>query len=233
MGSEGSFAKAMIQSWDPVAQAAIFVKTVEGAPWDSLVNFSNTSNPSFAYTLELFFFLSPDRTKMYVYTRDDGGFNGGSFISQHYALAKFADVTLNLTPATTGLTFSEFINDSYLDWQASGESEDFTSYFITGYKVHGDAIRKFQNNYIQLYTNNDVFSLFDFQNRWDYSISGNTGRWSNRQRITMDDSNYKYRSRRLKTRGHGKALQYKVTSVSGEPFNIVGWSTWETGNSSA
>lgn len=138
-----------------------------------------------------------------------------------------------VTPNSTKLTFAEFDGDSYKDWVTVGENADFPSYFITGYKIHGDAIRKFQSNYTQIYTRNEIPSVFDFQSRWDYATFGDTGRWSNVQRVTMDDTRYGFRTKRLKNRGHGKVMQYKVTSVDGQPFNLIGWSTLESGNTSA
>lgn len=131
------------------------------------------------------------------------------------------------------LTFAEFDNEDYLDWASDDEDIDFSSYFITGYKVHGDGIRKFQSNYTQIFTRNEVSSQFDFQSRWDYAISGNTGRWSNVQRVIVNNLNYDFRTKRLKNRGHGKVLQYKVTSVTGKPFNIIGWVSTESANSNA
>lgn len=133
---------------------------------------------------------------------------------------------------STHLTFGEFTDDDYVDWFTSGEAADFTSYFITGFKVHGNAIKKFQSNYTQIFTRNDIPSVFDFQSRWDFALSGDTGRWSNVQRVTMDDTNYQFRTKRLKIRGHGKVLQYKVNSVTGQPLNMIGWSSLETANAS-
>jgi hypothetical protein len=43
---------------------------------------------------------------------------------------------------------------------------------------------------------------------------------------------YRVRYKRVKVRGHGIVLQYKVTSYPGQPFDIDGWSVFETGNQS-
>jgi hypothetical protein len=229
MSTTGAYVKVIVQKWSPESQSATFVAEAEGSPWNTETDLGGSSNPVLKYTnypKTLMAFLSPDFTTVYIH----GTYDGSEPISNKYILAKFGDLTVTLNPPQTGLTFSEFTNINYLDWQASGESQDFDSYFISGYKVHGDASRKFQANYINLWCRNDDFSEFDFNSRWDYSISGDSGRWSNLQRVTMDDTNFGYRTRRLKCRGHGKALQYKVTSVTGQPFDIVGWSAWETGN---
>lgn len=130
-----------------------------------------------------------------------------------------------------GITFSDEHDTDYVDWDTPGTADDFTSYFITGYKLSGESLRKFQINYIRWYCNNETASVFDFVSRWDYSENGDTGRWSSTQRVTMDGvGDYSYRTKRLKVRGHGLVNQMKVTSVSGQPFNITGWSRWESSN---
>jgi hypothetical protein len=48
----------------------------------------------------------------------------------------------------------------------------------------------------------------------------------------VSDTNYDIKYNRLKVRGEGLALQYKVYSEEGQPFSIVGWSVYETGNAS-
>jgi len=109
----------------------------------------------------------------------------------------------------------------------------YDSYFITGYKVHGDANKKFQANYLNLYNETipEYLGSYDFQSVWDYAVDNVTGKYTQTQRITFDDSQYAYKTKRLKIRGNGKALQFKVNSVGNEPFSIIGWSGWETANS--
>lgn len=128
------------------------------------------------------------------------------------------------------LIFAEFKNRNYIDWALSVPTI-YNSHFTTGYKLRGDAIKKFQTNYIKVYANNIDPSTFDIFSKWDYTLTGNTGRWSSIQRVTMEDpTNYSVRVKRLKMRGHGLALQFKVASVEQEPFNIIGWTTWDTAN---
>jgi hypothetical protein len=127
-------------------------------------------------------------------------------------------------------TFAENKDDTYVDWETFGTGINYDSYFVTGYKVHGDAQRKFQSNYVYVYADHEEPSKFYFQGIWNYATSGNTGRYSSRQYIQMDAGNYGYRWKRIKVRGHGISLQFKVTSEDGEPFDLVGWTVFETGN---
>jgi hypothetical protein len=130
------------------------------------------------------------------------------------------------------MTFSEARNEGLLDWEEATDGETFVSYLIPGYMVRGEAIRKFQSNYLRFWTRNDDPSVFDVQSRWDFSNASTTGRWSNPQRIDMTElnGNYDFRSRRIKFRGHGLALTFKITSVEQEPFNLIGWSALESAN---
>lgn len=142
--------------------------------------------------------------------------------------SKFKYLTVNNT--TNKITFSEFLNDNLIDWETPSLNQEYTSYLISGYKVRGEGIRRFQNNYLQIFCDNTNLSTFDIYGRWDFANSANSGRWSQIQRVTMDDSNFRYGSRRLKMRGSGLALNFKITSVTQEPMNIVGWTALETIN---
>jgi hypothetical protein len=128
------------------------------------------------------------------------------------------------------ITFAEANNFNYVDWSNFEEGSVYDSYFITGFKITGEAIKKFQSTWIQLYFDNEDLPTVDFQGLWDYATSGNTGRWSSVQRISFADTRYSTVTTRRKVRGHGKALQFKIQSVESEPFKVVGWSTYYTVN---
>lgn len=123
---------------------------------------------------------------------------------------------------------------NYTDWVTyDAVGVDYTSYFISGYKVHGNAQRKFQSNYVYIFSKT-IPSQYNFQALWDYANTGDSGSWSSQshQSVVVSDTNYDIKHNRLKVRGQGLTLQFKVYSSAGQPFRIVGWSTWETGNAS-
>lgn len=126
-------------------------------------------------------------------------------------------------------TFSETRRTEYKDWITyTTTGEDYTSSFTSGYTVPNPNT-DFQNNYTVLYC--DVGSKFYVQGMWDFSISGNSGRWSNKQLIDSPvTTNYSDGIFRRKIRGHGKALQIKVTSYPGSDFNISGWGAFLSSN---
>jgi hypothetical protein len=130
------------------------------------------------------------------------------------------------------VTFADERSESYIDWFSfNSVGVGYTSSFTSGYKVHGDGQRKTQPTYINLFfdTSDDDSSL-DFRSIWQYANTGTTGRWSSAQRITTTSNDYDYTRRRIKSRGSGIVYQFNVTSVSGQPFFLIGWSVFETAN---
>lgn len=127
-------------------------------------------------------------------------------------------------------TFAEEYDLNYIDWFDGENPDSFESYFVSGYRLRGEAQRKFQSNYCTIFTDNTIPSAYFFQGIWDYATSGNTGRWGSRQRVSFTADDYTYKKRRLKVRGHGIALQYRVESVANRPFDIIGWSIFESVN---
>lgn len=134
---------------------------------------------------------------------------------------------------TYNFTFASKINASYIDWFTYDlAGVNFDSFLVTGYKIVGGAIRRAQNNWVRIFTAMDTDDQeYFFQGIWDYAITGaGTGRWSSKQHIIHTDTNYSTVSKRLKIRGHGLVFQYKLSSIDGKPFTIVGWSRLDTVN---
>lgn len=130
-----------------------------------------------------------------------------------------------LTSVNTQFTFSEENDDvNFLDWFSyDNTGVDYTSFFITGYNLHGKAIAKWSNTYVYMYLGGADPSAYTIQGIWDYANTGNSGRYTNVQQITNFSPNYNNTFRRHKIRGHGMSLQIYVSSISGQPFTIQGW----------
>jgi hypothetical protein len=122
-------------------------------------------------------------------------------------------------------TFSEEYDESYLDFLSfDGIGADYTSFFITGYKLRGQAIKTFEVQYVNMFSRmNNAENSYKFQTLWDFSNQLNSNRWSTIQVINNIDTRFDTVSRRHKVRGRGYALQFKVASVTGQPFDIQGW----------
>lgn len=146
-------------------------------------------------------------------------------------------VTFFVPTGPYALTFSEENNEDYVDWYThatlyapGGTPVDYDSYFVTGYRIRGQASKKYQTPYIYVFSNSEEDTSYKIQGIWDYASNGNSGRWSSIQLINNTRENYRYLYRRHRIRGQGMVLQIKVSSVTGEPFSIIGWSTYDTVN---
>jgi len=148
---------------------------------------------------------------------------------------ELASVPKFLTTYSSGgvyyVTFSEASDSRYVDFYTfDSAGVDYESYFTSGYRVRGDGQRKFQANYVYVFSDNLMNNRYHFQTVWDYGTDADFGDYSSKQLITTTAGGWRYKANRLRLRGSGLAVQYRVTSISGQPFNIIGWSTFNTGN---
>lgn len=128
-------------------------------------------------------------------------------------------------------TFANRTADTYKDWESYDDfGIMYNSYFKSGQRLDGQALAKGQANWVNIYSRTEEPVKYNFQALWDFANTGDTGRWSSSQQITHTDTNYSNANRRLKVRGHGKAMQFKVSSVLDEPFDIIGWASFRTIN---
>lgn len=124
-------------------------------------------------------------------------------------------------------TFADEHDEDYVDWFSyDDEGENYTSYFITGYKVHGEALRKFGIQYLAMLANSAEANAFTVQGIWDYNTDTNSGKFTSPQ-VVNNTAGPTVRIRRVKIRGRGYVLQFKVNSIDGRPFDIIGWSMVE------
>ena len=127
------------------------------------------------------------------------------------------------------ITFSNQKDSGYIDWYTYDTAgTDFTSYFFTGYKVRGQAIRKFQTNYAVIFMENEDNASLFLTGYWDYSNNTNSGRVSVSQQCYKARNYFGMSHRRLKIRGSGLALQMKFESEEGKPFTLIGWSALDS-----
>jgi hypothetical protein len=185
----------------------------------------NTSNKAFyPYT----FVGTTDYIKHALYIVGPGGSNSPDPVFKYPVTIPVPNVV-----GEAVLTFGEERDDvNWVDWISDttsyqGTGIGFTSYFFTGYNLAGKALTKWSPTYVYVYSDNTAFTQYKIKGRWDFASSGNAGKDSNYQVITNDKPNYQYVYRRHKIRGRGMALQLNVQSISGQPFNIIGWTIWE------
>jgi hypothetical protein len=147
------------------------------------------------------------------------------------SVVKFLTIGNFGTDDTEALTISQFNRSDYGDWESyGGAPSNFSSYFITGYRVRGDLLKKFQSNYMVVIMEQEDDSSCLIQGVWDYSNSPSTGHYTSSQQLFRSNTTKDYSRRKIKIRGNGYSLQFKFRSETGMPFTIVGWTTSDTGN---
>lgn len=156
--------------------------------------------------------------------------NGINIVESFVGTAGY--ITKFITSKGNDFTFSEAHLDSYLDWVSEGDGIDYRSYFITGFGVHGQAQKYFQAGYVFVYAEDpdENGCAYIMQGLWDWANSGDTGRFTTKQRVDLPANNFGVIKRRLLLRGQGLSLQLKFESVPERPFHIIGWSRWESAN---
>lgn len=189
------------------------VSVTDRYSYDGILNF-NTYNKAF-----------------YPYTVDNSAssINGIIYVASPGGLAATESSVKYFVSDGGKVSFGDEHDDSFTDW-VSQVPVNYSSYFITGYKLHGQGQRRFQMPYIYVYSRPDEITqtvAYKIQGLWDYATSGNSGRWSTTQVVNNWSPNFGLFFRRHRIRGRGLVLQLKVSSVDGQPFDIMGWSAYE------
>lgn len=130
------------------------------------------------------------------------------------------------------LSYAQPVDDSYVDWESVDDTGlTYDSYVVAGFKVHGQAQKKFQANYIVLWTENDEDAGGFVQAYWDSATSTSGHRASQKEALIISHNFQAFGTRRVWLRGQGLMLNVKITSDGNKPFTVLGWSTFESGNS--
>lgn len=154
-----------------------------------------------------------------------GGVVGAELVPKFYYL-----VTGTLSGGANKLSWAQENNTQYLDWQTDFSSTlDYDSYFHTGSQIHAEGDKNFNSEYITIFSQTVQDSGFYVQGRWDFSNSGDSGKWSSKQQgYSTRRWNRDVTRRRLLIRGSGPALKLAFSSDANKPFFILGWTSWET-----
>jgi hypothetical protein len=195
------------------------VDTTDRYTYNKVLNFNTHNGAFFPYTV--------DTTSASINGIRYVNFSGG--LDKPLPAMKF--VCSFSFSGSYGITFAEEISTDYEDWSSTPlEGVNFDSYFVTGYKLHGQAQRRFQIPYIYMFSRAAEATAYKIQSIWDYATSGNSGKWSSLQTTYNNKPYFGMIFRRHRLRGQGLVLQIKVTSVDGYPFDIMGWSSYENAN---
>lgn len=188
-----------------------------------------TSRYSFGQTLS----LNTYNKAFYPYTLMDGtpAVNGIIYVSSPGGTTAPDPVFKYPTSVNSLSTFSEENNDDYVDWETFDNiGVNFDSFFVTGFKLHGQGLKRFQLSYLNVFSRADTATSYYVQGIWDYATSGNSGRYSTAQLINNWNPNFGMIIRRHRIRGQGLVLQLRFKSAPGQPFDIMGWAAFENMN---
>lgn len=140
-------------------------------------------------------------------------------------------VSKNVSGNTYNSTWALEYDTGYLDWQIDSEDYDYTSEVFTGYKPAADGNKEFQTNYVTFHLKTIASSSAFMRGCWDYSNSASSVKWTTAQQIYNSTPTFRdYRMRKLKIRGWGKSVHFKIYGVTGFPFSISGWSAFVSSN---
>ena len=128
------------------------------------------------------------------------------------------------------ITFGVLVRDQTIDWLRDNGTESFESYIESGYRVRGDAIKKFQIQYMTIYSRYIEDSSCKLSGIWDYSSNEAANGYTVEQEVCPNDNRRVINFRKLRMRGSGMTLQFKLRSVGAAPFHLIGWSCQELVN---
>lgn len=137
-----------------------------------------------------------------------------------------------LTATPTGITFSEERDTTnWVDFFSfDGVGVNYVSTFTSGYNNRSQFLTKIQPLYLYVYSRG-TNTQYQVQSIFDFATDPQSGKYS--QSNISIDQNQSFLGmvrKRHRIRGNGYTYQILVTSVSGQPFDIMGWTLFETRN---
>jgi len=186
--------------------------------FDSILNYNNYNKAFFPYSV-----TGTPHIHGVRYVAGPGGSTSPDPVFKYFSS--------QLVSGTYSFTFADEHDTAYVDWKTFDTvGTNYDSFFVTGYKLHGQGQRRFQLSYLYTFSRADTPTSYKIQGLWDYANTGNSGRWSVAQLVNNWSPNFGMIFRRHKIRGQGLVLQIKVSSLDGQPFDLMGWSAFESQN---
>jgi hypothetical protein len=193
--------------------------TTDAYSFDSILNFLTYTEAFYTWTLPNLGTSNTPYLHTIIYIEGPGGLN--------VPLPTFKYSTSYYDSSGSAyITFSEERDSiNWVDFISSvPPGISYTSTFVTGYKLKGQGQRKFQPQYIYMYSELPAYA-FKIQGVWGYAATLASNQFSTEQVITVNKpTSFNKDIRRVRIRGNGYVLQYKIDSVAGKPFNFAGWS---------
>lgn len=161
-------------------------------------------------------------------------------------------LTLVKSGGTWNLTFSQYRDQNFRDWESSGSPTDAKAFLFTGAVTGGDSSAYKQVPYCvfhfrktETYTGSTVSNESSCLARflWDWSNTLESKRWSNRFQVyrlrkaqflsetSNNDNGLETTVTKNKVRGRGRAFAMYVETEPGKDCRLLGWSLTLNGNS--
>lgn len=175
--------------------------------FDTIISYNTVTKAFYPYSLPT---NSLTKVTDIKYIQNPGGPNNVNPIFKYF-LSNSGGISFGEEKDFTN--FVDFISENSIGY-------NYTSFFVTGYTLPGQALRKIQIPIVYLFSRNPLNSECFIQAIWDYAGSTASGKESTRQIVTMvPNSLY----RKIRLRGRGMAVQLKIQSIQGKPFDLMGW----------
>ncbi len=205
------------------------------------------SDSTYKYQYDFLLTFDVRLKAFYKYTFPSTNPYVAGFISR-YVTAAAEDKVKYFTIETSGVTFSQFNNEDFLDWYINDSvGIDASAYLITGYELGEAAFMSKYASRVHCFFRRtettfavgggyDTPSSCTMQARWEWADHSNSGKFDQSQEVYRFrrffsgnpgdpiNSGYPVVVSNNKIRGRGKSLHLKFSTTAGYDCNLLGWS---------
>lgn len=194
--------------------------------YDTILNYNVITQAFYPYTLSDSFSYVTD----VKYIQNPGGSGNPSPIFKYITVTGNKSVDITFSEENDFTNYVDFISENNVGY-------NYTSYFVAGYKLPGQGLRKMQVPYVYMFSRNPGINAYGIRAIWDYAgspvlgqIDALSGKWSTRQVVTNNSTDFTMIYRKIRLRGRGLAVQIRIDSQPGQPCDLMGWSVWNEVN---
>jgi hypothetical protein len=128
------------------------------------------------------------------------------------------------------LRFTNLSGTNGIDYLAS---VTYPTEATSAYQTPIEGNKELQNNYVVFYLERLVNSQANVQGIWDFNLTAVNKKWTRSQKLDSNLTGFTGAAvhiRKLKFRGWGKTMNFKITNNGVFPFRIAGWSSEQSYN---
>lgn len=107
--------------------------------------------------------------------------------------------------------------------------KNYESYLLTGPRTKGEGDKSQISEYITVFAKTVPNGSAWVRGKWDWSNNLASKKWSAEQQwYTANRTGRSLSRKRILIRGQGPTIQLHIRSEAGKPFNLVGWTQWDS-----